>query len=351
MGMRTGRRALLGAVGAGLVGRAWAQGRGAQGEDGQGGGAQGGTAPVDAAPWPRQPVRIIVPAAGGGSSDPLARLCAQEFTQRFGQPFVVENRSGASGNVGMVAAARAPADGHTLLFGWAGPLATNLALYPNPGFQSQRDFEPIALLGAISNTLIVGRDSPLRTLADYVALAKARPGEVTYGSTGNGSSMHLAGTVLAQASGTQLAHVPYTSAAAATADLLAGRLDAMFLGAPGTVPLLQGGQVRVLAVLAEQRVEVLPDSPTAAEQGYPAVVMGTWFAWLAPRGTPAPVVAALNGAVNELLRGPLRERLRQQGLEITERFSGGPPEKLRRLLADEIERHAALVRSAGLRMD
>jgi tripartite-type tricarboxylate transporter receptor subunit TctC len=337
-GMKIGldRRALLGAglaagLGAGSAGRA-------RGQPAPGG-------------WPRQPVRVVVPAAGGGSSDPLARLCAQEFTRRFGQPFVVENRPGASGNVGMVTAARAPADGNTLLFGWAGPLATNLALYPNPGFQSQRDFDPIALLGAVSNALIVGRHSPVQSLADYVAMAKARPGTVTYGSTGNGSSMHLAGAMLAQASGTQLTHVPYTSAAAATADLLGGRLDGMFLGAPGAAPLLRGGEARGLAVLAGQRVEVLPDVPTAAEQGFPDVIMGTWFAWLAPKGTPAPVIASVNEAVNEMLQGPAREKFQQQGLEITEALSGGPPEKLRRLLDEEIQRHAVLVRAAQIRLD
>lgn len=301
--------------------------------------------------WPRQPVRIILPAAGGGSSDPLARFGAQEFTRRFGQPFVVENRPGAAGNVGMAAAARAPADGHTLLFSWAGPLATNMALYRNLSFHSQRDFDPIARFGAIPNALVVGKNTPVTTLAEFIEMARAKPGEVSYGSTGSGSSMHLAGAMLAAATGTQLTHVPYTSPAAAVTDVIAGRLNAMFLGAPGAVPLSRAGEIRVLAVLAESRAAVLPEIPTAAELGYPSVVMGTWFAWLAPKGTPRAVVTALNTAVNELLEGPGRDWLLQQGLEIGGGGAGGPPENLERFLTGEIERHAALVQSADISVD
>ncbi|MCW8085444.1 Bug family tripartite tricarboxylate transporter substrate binding protein [Sabulicella glaciei] len=314
--------------------------------------ASGLAAPALAQPaWPRQAVRIIVPAAGGGSSDPIARFCGQEFARRFGQPFVIENRPGASGNVGMAAAARAPADGHTLLFSWAGPLATNLALYRDLSFHSQRDFDPIARFGAIPNALVVGRNSPVRNLAEFVALARAKPGEASYGSTGSGSSMHLAGAMLASATGTQLTHVPYTSPAAAVADVIGGRLSAMFLGAPGSVPLSRSGEIRVLAVLSETRSAVLPDVPTAAEQGYPAVVMGTWFGWLAPKGTPRPVIQVVNAAANEILAGPGREWLLGQGLEIADGAAGGPPENLERFLASEIERHAALVRAANISVD
>lgn len=309
-------------------------------------------APAIAQPaWPRQPVRIIVPAAGGGSSDPIARFCAQEFSRRFGQAFVIENRPGAAGNVGMANAARAPADGHTLLFSWAGPLATNMALYRNLTFHSQRDFDPVARFGYVPNALVVGKDSPIRTLAEYIAFARANPAAMTYGSTGNGSSMHLAGATLAMASGATLTHVPYTSPASATTDVIAGRLGSMFLGAPGTVPLRRAGEIRVLAVLAERRAAVLPDVPTAAEQGYPSVVMGTWFAWLAPKGTPQPIIEALNAAANEIVAGPTREWLLQQGLDIDDGAAGGPPDALARFLAAEIERHAELVRTAGITVE
>ena len=328
MECKTGRRALLGGTSALLAAPALAQ-------------------PA----WPRQPVRIILPAAGGGSSDPLARYGAQEFSRRFGQPFVIENRPGASGNVGMMAAARSPADGYTLLFAWAGPLATNMALYRNLTFDSQRDFDPIVRYGSVPNALVVGKDSPARSMADFVAMARANPGAVTFGSTGNGSSMHLAGAMLAAATGTQLTHVPYSSPAAATTDTIAGRVSSMFLGAPGAVPLSRAGEIRVLAVLGEKRASVLPDVPTAAEAGYPGVVMGTWFAWLAPKGTPRPIIAALNAAVNEMLDSPARDWLVQQGLEIADGAAGGPPENLGRFLAAEVQRHAELVRSANITVD
>jgi tripartite-type tricarboxylate transporter receptor subunit TctC len=301
--------------------------------------------------WPQRPVRIIVPAAGGGSSDPIARLLAQAYAARFGQGFVVENRPGAAGNVGMTAAARAAPDGHTLLFAFAGPLATNLALYRDLPFQTQRNFDAIVRMGGVPNVLVVGQGSPLQNLADFVARAKARPGALAYGSTGSGSSMHLAGALLSEAAGIELNHIPYSSPAAATTDLIAGRLDSMFLGAPGTVPLLRGGQIRALAVLAERRVRVMPEVPTAAEQGMPGVVMGTWFMLLAPKGTPPRIIEALNAAANEALAGPGRETLAQLGLELEEGAAGGTPAGAERFLAAEIARHAEIVRRANIRIE
>jgi tripartite-type tricarboxylate transporter receptor subunit TctC len=301
--------------------------------------------------WPQRPVRIIVPAAGGGSSDPIARLLAQAYAARFGQGFVVENRPGAAGNVGMTAAARAAPDGHTLLFAFAGPLATNLALYRDLPFQTQRNFDAIVRMGGVPNVLVVGPGSPMQTLADFVARAKARPGSLAYGSTGSGSSMHLAGALLSEATGVELNHIPYSSPAAATTDLIAGRLDSMFLGAPGTVPLLRGGQIRALAVLAERRVRVMPEVPTAAEQGLPGVVMGTWFMLLAPKGTPPRIIEALNAAANEALAGPGREVLAQLGLELEDGAAGGTPADAERFLAAEIARHAEIVRRANIRIE
>jgi tripartite-type tricarboxylate transporter receptor subunit TctC len=304
--------------------------------------------PTRAQDWPRQPVRIIVPAAGGGSSDPIARLLAQAFSHRFGQPFIVENRPGAAGNVGMAAAARAPADGHVLLFGFAGPLATNLALYRDLSFHTERNFDAVALCGAVPNVLIVGKGSRLGTLAEFIAAAKAAPGRLSYGSTGSGSSMHLAGTMLAAATETQLTHVPYSSPAAATTDVIAGRLDSMFLGVPGTAPLLRAGEIRALAVLARQRAEILPDIPCTAELGLPGVVMGPWFALVAPKGTPRAVIQALNAEVNALLAGPGRQALADLGLDLGGGMAGGTPEHAAAFIAAEIARHAALVRAAGI---
>lgn len=301
--------------------------------------------------WPQRPVRIIVPAAGGGSSDPIARFLAQAFTARFGQGFVVENRPGAAGNVGMSTAARAPADGHTLLFAFAGPLATNLALYRDLPFQTQRNFDAVMRMGSVPNVLVVGQGSPLRNMSDFLARARAQPGTLSYGSTGSGSSMHLAGALLSAAGGVELNHIPYSSPAAATTDLIAGRLDSMFLGTPGTVPLLRGGQIRALAVLAERRARVMPEVPTAIEQGLAGVVMGPWFMLLAPKGTPPRIIAALNAAANDALNGPGRETLAQLGLELEDGAAGGSPAEAERFLADEIARHAEIVRRANIRIE
>lgn len=301
--------------------------------------------------WPQRPVRIIVPAAGGGSSDPIARLLAQAFAARFGQGFVVENRPGAAGNVGMATAARAAPDGHTLLFAFAGPLATNLALYRDLSFHTQRNFDAVIRMGNVPNALVVGQASPLRNMADFLARARAQPGRLSYGSTGSGSSMHLAGALLSAAGGVELNHIPYSSPAAATTDLIAGRLDSMFLGTPGAVPLLRGGQIRALAVLAERRARVMPEVPTAIEEGLPGVVMGPWFMLLAPKGTPPRIIEALNAAANEMLAGPGREVLAQLGLELEDGAAGGTPAEAERFLAAEIARHAEIVRSANIRVE
>lgn len=301
--------------------------------------------------WPQRPVRIIVPAAGGGSSDPIARFLAQAFTARFGQGFVVENRPGAAGNVGMTTAARAAADGHTLVFAFAGPLATNLALYRDLPFQTQRNFDAVVRMGSVPNALVVGQGSPLRSMADFLARARAQPGTLSYGSTGSGSSMHLAGALLSAAGGVELNHIPYSSPAAATTDLIAGRLDSMFLGTPGTVPLLRGGQIRALAVLAERRAAVMPEVPTAIEEGLPGVVMGPWFMLLAPKGTPPRIIAALNAAANDALNGPGRATLAQLGLELEDGAAGGSPAEAERFLAAEIARHAEIVQRANIRIE
>jgi tripartite-type tricarboxylate transporter receptor subunit TctC len=301
--------------------------------------------------WPQRPVRIIVPAAGGGSSDPIARLLAQAFAARFGQGFVVENRPGAAGNVGMAAAARAAPDGHTLLFAFAGPLATNLALYRDLPFQTQRNFDAVIRMGSVPNALVVGQGSPLRNMADFLARARAQPGALSYGSTGSGSSMHLAGALLSAAGGVELNHIPYSSPAAATTDLIAGRLDSMFLGTPGTVPLLRGGQIRALAVLAEGRARVMREVPTAIEEGLPGVVMGPWFMLLAPKGTPPRIIETLNAAANEMLAGPGREVLAQLGLDLEDGAAGGSPAEAERFLAVEIARHAEIVRRANIRIE
>lgn len=300
-------------------------------------------------PWPTQPIRIIVPApGGGGTADTIARVLAQELEKRLPQRVLIDNRGGANGNIGAAAAARSAPDGYTFLFSWAGTLATNPALYRELPFDPRRDFAPIVLIGNVPNILVVNRDLGPRTLAEFTAYARANPGRINHGSTGNGSSMHLAGELYRGMTNTDLVHVPYTSPATATTDLISGRIQAMFQLITGIAGQVRAQQVIPLAVFSETRSPVLPDVPTTAELGLPGLTFGTWFGLLAPRGTPEPVLAAMGGHVNAVLADPAAaQRLREQGLDIL----GGPPERLTAHLEAELARHGDLVRRAGIRIE
>jgi tripartite-type tricarboxylate transporter receptor subunit TctC len=304
---------------------------------------QGGTAG-----WPNRPIQIIVPAPGGaGTADTIARILAQELEKRLPQRVLVDNRGGANGNIGATAAARAAPDGYTFLFSWAGTLATNPALYQNLPFDPQRDFEPIVLIGNVPNVLVVNKELGPRTLEQFTAYARSHPGAINYGSTGNGSSMHLAGELYEQATRTDMIHVPYTAPAQATNDLIAGRIQAMFQLITGIQSHVQAGTVVPIGVLSDRRSPNLPEVPTMKELGLP-IEFGTWFGLLAPKGTPQPILAEMNRLVNEVLRDPAaRQRLQQAGLDVL----GGTPQQLAEHMAEERRRHADLVRAAGVRLE
>lgn len=308
-----------------------------------------GAQPAPPAEWPSRPIRIILPApGGGGTADTVARIYAAELEKRFGQRVLIDNRGGANGNIGATAAARAAPDGYTFLWSWAGTLATNPALYRDLPFDPVRDFDPVILVGNVPNILVVNRQLGPRTLGEFAAYAKANPGAVNFGSTGNGSSMHLAGELYRQRTGAEMTHVPYTAPAAAMTDLLSNRIQAMFNLVTGAAPQIRAGEVVPIAVLAERRVPQLPDVPTMAELGMPGLVFGTWFAILAPRGTDPGVLARMNALSNEVLADPeARKRLETAGLEVL----GGTPEALAQHLRAEIAAHAELVRRSGVRID
>jgi tripartite-type tricarboxylate transporter receptor subunit TctC len=299
--------------------------------------------------WPERPLRIILPAAGGaGTADTLARILAQEMDKRLPQRTLVDNRPGANGNVGATAAARSAPDGHTILFTWAGTMATSPALYRDLAFNPQRDFEPVILLGNVPNILVVNNSLGIRDLAAFTAYVRANPGRLSFGSSGNGSSMHLAGELYRQATGTEMVHIPYAGIQQGFTDLFTGRIQVMFNLVTGAAPQVRGGQVTPIAVLSDQRSAVLPDVPTMAELGMPGMEFGSWFCLMLPKGTPAPIVQALNAIVNEILAEPeSRARFTAQGLDII----GGPPARLATLLDAEIKRHAELVRVSGTRLE
>ncbi|TQF76955.1 tripartite tricarboxylate transporter substrate binding protein [Elioraea sp. Yellowstone] len=299
--------------------------------------------------WPDRPLRIIVPApGGGGTADTIARILAQELEPRLGTRVLIENRGGANGNIGAAEAARAAPDGYTFLFSWAGTLATNLSLYRTLAFHPQRDFEPIVFIGTVPNILVVNKDLPVRTLKEFEDHARAHPGAINFGSTGNGSSMHLAAEMFKTRTGVEMTHVPYQSPATATNDLIAGRIQAMFQLVVGIQGQVKGDLVRPIAVLAESRAPQLPEVPTTAEQGMPGLVFGTWFGLLAPKGTPAPILARMNAEMNAVLDdAAARARLVQAGLAV----GGGTPGQFAAFLDSEIRSHAELVRAAGVRID
>ena len=308
---------------------------------------QAQTQPPASGPWPNRPVRIIVPApGGGGTADTLARIFAQEMEKRVSQRVLVDNRGGANGNIGALAGARAAPDGYTILWSWAGTMATNPALYRDLAFDPERDFEPVVLVGNVPNVLVVNKELGPRTLEEFGAYARAHPNGINFGSTGNGSSMHLAGELYKSLTGAQMTHVPYTAPAAAVTDLLSGRIQAMFNLITGVAPQVRAGAVTPIAVLSPQRAPQLPEVPTTAELGMPGLVFGTWFGLFLPKGVDRVLVARLNALSNEVLADPeARGRFEAAGMATL----GGPPERLATFLHAEIESHAALVQASGAR--
>ena len=314
----------------------------------------GATATALAAParaqqaaWPSRPVRIVVPFPPGGLVDVLARAVSQRLTEQLGQPVVVENRAGAGGNIGADVVAKAAPDGHTLLASSLGPLAVNQFIYRTMPYETDTAFAPIVLLASTPKVMCVAAARPWRRVAEVVAAAKARPGELTAGSAGPGSSLHLALELFKRATGTEIQHVPYRGAAPAVTDLVAGQIDLVIDNLPNILGQIAGGQVRALAVATPQRLPQLPAVPTMAEQGVD-FVFGTAFGLAAPAGTPTPVIERLAAAVTAALREPMiGGRLAEQGAVV----GGGAPADFAALIARERETLAPVIRAAGIRAE
>ena len=293
-----------------------------------------------------RPIQLIVPAPGGsGTGDTIARLLVQELEPRLKATFFIDNKAGANGNIGATAAAGAPGDGYHFLFSWAGTLAVNRALYKNLAFDAQKDFVPIVLLADVPNILVVNNDVPAKDLAEFERYAKANPGKLNFGSTGIGSSMHLAGELFMRETGAKMIHVPYNAPGTATTNLIAGDIQLMFQLVPGIATQVKSGKVRALAVMAPQRSPALPEVPTTAELGQPHLLSSTWFALLAPKGTPPAIIARMNAISNEVLADPgFRKRLADIGAAPL----GGTPQQLAEHLAAETEKWGLVVREAHI---
>ena len=307
------------------------------------------TLPVLAQPsWPERPVRLIVPFPPGGSNDIIARFLAEALRDRLGQPFLVENRSGAGGNIGADIVAKATPDGHTLLISAPPAFAINEHLYRSMPFNPERDLSPIALVASVPIVLMVPADSPARSLSDLIAMARREPGRLTFGSSSIGGTNHLAGELLKNLAGIDIVHVPYRGAAPAMTDLIAGRLQLYFDNMPGVLPQVREGRVRALAVAGAERAAALPELPTMAEAGLPGFEASSWFGMAAPTATPPALIARLNAAVLAALADPvLRERLASAGAEPGRLDVQG----FTRFVAAERERWGRVVRASGASAD
>ena len=298
--------------------------------------------------WPAKPIRIIVPFAPGGPADLLPRLIGPKLTEAWGQPVVVENKPGAGGNIGMDLVAKAAPDGYTLIVGPNGNLVVNPHLYPNLPYDVFRDFAPVTLIATFSNLLVVHPDVPAKSVSELIALAKARPGTLTYGSPGTGSQPHLGGEFLKLMAGIDIIHVPYNGTAPALRDLLGGQITFMFAQTSAALPHIQAGKIRALGVASLKRTAQLPDLPTVAESGLPGFEAVSWYALLAPSGTPKEIVAKLQTEIARILQLPdVKEKLSAQGGEGV----GNTPEQLASLLRTESARYADIVKRANIKAE
>ena len=305
--------------------------------------------PLQAADFPTKPLTLVVPFAPGGPTDAMARVLAAALKGPLGQTVIVDNKPGAGGNIGAEWVARAPADGYTMLFGTSGPLAINQFLYPKMAYDPLRSFAPVIEIGDLPNVLVVNPSVPARNVQELVALAKARPGTLSYASSGNGASSHLAGVMFNLRAGTDLQHIPYKGTGPALNDLLGGQVAMTFTDVLTALPHVQAGKLRALAVTTAARSKALPDVPTLAEQGVKDMNVSVFFGIVVPAATPPDVVARLNAAYVRVLADPeLRGKLAAHGLEPP---AATTPAHLTEYMRQEAARWQDVVKASGARLD
>jgi len=296
--------------------------------------------------YPAKPVRIVVPYSAGGNADILGRALAQKLGDALKQPFVVENRAGANGGIGTDFVAKAAPDGYTLLVTASGPIVVNPTLYANVPYDPVKDFAPISQCAVYQYVLVTLAASPYQSIADIAAAARARPGAVSYGSTGVGGGNHLAGELFALATGTQLTHVPYKGSAPALADLLGGQLSFMFDTVITSVPQIRAGKLRAFAVSSPKRASSLPEVPTMQEAGIKGFDISQWQGFLAPAGTPKGIVERLNAETVRAMRAPdVHERIAVQGGND---IVTGTPEEFAALIRSDLQAYAQLIKDARI---
>jgi tripartite-type tricarboxylate transporter receptor subunit TctC len=300
--------------------------------------------------WPDKPIRVVVPYAPGTNSDVQTRIVTAHMTNTLGQPFVVENRAGAGGSVGAEAVAKSRADGYTLLTGSNGPLAINPALQARLGY-AVTDFAPIGMISRASHTITVRADAPWKTLAEFIAAAKAEPGKISIGSSGTGSATHFTLEMLQSQAGIRLTHVPYRGSSQAVPDLVAGNVMSVCSELTTVLPTLRGGQVRVLALAAEHRSALVPEVVTAAEAGLPGLTGASWVGLVAPAGTPKEAMAALSGAFQAAVAdATVQARIRDAGAEAAPERER-TPEGFAAFIHDESARVREVAQAAGMKLE
>ncbi len=303
--------------------------------------------------WPNKPVRIVVPFAPGGTTDILARAVAPELSKAFGQQFVVDNRAGAGGNVGADIVAKSPGDGYTLLMGTVGTHGINKALYAKLPYDPQKDFAPITLVAGVPNVMVMNADKAkalgINSVADFIKYARANPGKLNMASSGNGTSIHLAGELFKSMTGIFMTHIPYRGSGPALMDMVAGNMDVMFDNLPSSMAQIKAGKLKALAVTSAQRSAAMPEIPTIEEAGnLKGFEASSWFGLLAPAGTPAEVVNRIQQETAKALNSPaIKEKLLAQGAIP----SGNTPAEFTRLIDAEHRKWAKVVKDSGAKVD
>ena len=299
------------------------------------------------AQYPNRTITLVVPFTVGTAVDFMARTLGQRMSERWGQAVVVDNKAGASANIGIQAVAKADPDGHTLLMS-ATSFVTNAAINKRVPYNPEKSFVPVILIASGTMSLLAANGTPARSVQELVAIARKMPGKLNYGSPGNGTPHHLSMELFKRDSGVDLTHIPYKGTAGVLTDIVGGRLDAAFMPFHVAVPYTQQGSMRMLAVLASERSPILPNVPTMREAGFPNVHVEQWYGMHAPAGTPQDIVAKLNAEINSQLALPaVRDALSKQGLNII----GGPPSRLAELVSSEFARWPRIVAEAGIRAD
>ncbi|RYF18649.1 MAG: tripartite tricarboxylate transporter substrate binding protein [Comamonadaceae bacterium] len=298
--------------------------------------------------YPAKPITIVVPFAAGGTTDILARVIGEALKKELGQPVVIDNRAGAGGNIGGALAAKAAADGYTLFMGTVGTHAINASLYKKMPFDPIKDFAPLTRVAMVPNLLVAHPTRPYKTVQELVAYAKANPGKVTFGSSGNGSSIHLSGELFDSMAKVDMIHVPYKGSAPAVSDLIGGQIDIMFDNMPSAIQHVRSGRLKAIAVTTAKRSPELPNVPTIAEAGVPGYEATSWFGMFAPAATPAPIVTRLNTALVKVLSdADVKKKLAEQGAEPY----AEKPEQFAEFIRKETAKWSQVVKASGASVD